>query len=388
MENKLEQLRSMVIQEMQGELSEEDKVYLLQEASTDEEVREMRNHLWAVLGSSIVEDYFRSHSDADQANRLMERIDQPPARPKIKAIYIVSLATAAAAAIILLLTVTGIFRPKMAQNEHKEYAFVDHTGKNNSIQLKLNGQTVNLDKDTNQVIAGVVRLQSSNKTLSYNSNDDKLGNNQLATLQVPAGKDYSIRLSDGSEVQLNAATTLRFPLSFTGLFRDIYINGEAYIKVAGNPSKPFRVHLPNATIQVLGTEFNVNTYDSGTAKVALVEGKVKLLGKTDSLQLKPGLQGILSSSKIQVSSFDEYETLSWRSGRFIFNEVRFEDVCRVIPRLFGVALVMDNKENGNKRFTGIIDRNQPLELQLKGLMATNAISYTIDNQQVIHIRFK
>jgi ferric-dicitrate binding protein FerR (iron transport regulator) len=168
---------------------------------------------------------------------------------------------------------------------------------------------------------------------------------------------------------------MRFPLSFTGNKRDVYINGEAYLKIAKEADKPFTVHLPNSTVLVLGTEFNVNTYE--VEKVALVKGAVKVNG----LLLNPGQQ-ITGST---INTFDEAEVLSWRQGKFVFSNTKLEDVCRIIPRIYGIGVELDDEEIGNKRFSGVIDKNKPIENVLKALKATNGIDYYSDNG-TFHIR--
>lgn len=382
MNNKFEILRSMIVQEIQGELTATQVQYLKDEAAADPEVNELRNHLWETMGNTVMESHLDSHPDEAQADKLMERIQQiPTVRHKSRRLAIGL--TAAAAVVGLLLGVTKVIQWQSSVKNPESGSVAS----NSNIQLRLaSGEVVYLDKDTSQSIAGNITLNSVSKTLTY-SNDLPAGPQQMATLQVPPGKDYSIQLSDGTLVQLNAATTLKFPMSFKGQAqRDIFINGEAYVKVSGKAAQPFIVHLPHGEVHVLGTEFNINSYDSLRPRVALVEGKVKLMAAMDTVQLQPGEQGTLSQ-EIQINSFDVYETLSWREGKYIFTEVRFEEVFQSIPRMFGVAVVMENKNKDSKTFTGILDRHQPLDIQLKGLKATGAIDYVID-QGVVHIRFE
>jgi transmembrane sensor len=367
----LEHIRLLILNELEDSLSDEDRVILTNAVQNNPDIAAMREHMHAVLNVAEVKTAIDSEATVASADRLLSSLKKRNNPAKIIAIGI-AVAAAAAVAILLLM-------PQAYKHNNPTPSYTTNT-----IQLKLNnGQVIDLGKDTNQVI-GSVKLNSSSKMLHYEDNSH--ASNQYAVLSVPSGKDYSILLSDGSRVQLNSGTTLRFPLSFSGKTREIYMSGEMYINVAANATKPFFVHLPNGDIRVLGTSFNVNTYDSGEAKIALIDGKVSVKNKKDSIQLQPGQQGILSANDLQINTFDAYETLSWREGRFIFNNARLEDVCKVIPRWFGTMLVLDNKNVADKRFTGTLDRTQPLEVFLKGLRATNGIDYSTDQQQVIHIK--
>ncbi|PWV45804.1 FecR family protein [Chitinophaga sp. S165] len=375
---KLNNIHSLVMQEIGGDLSEPDRVHLLQLASEDPEVAEVRDYLWKTVGSDEVAKYISQHPVEEQTAKLLGQLNTP--RHTGRRIVYIGTAVAAAAAIIIMFN-TGVFTSKkqleLAQGNNQP-----DTNKN--VQLALStGNVYDINNDT-AMSAANSKWKITNKTLTLE--DNRSETEQYATLRVPAGKDYSLVLPDGSRIQVNAASTVKFPLAFKKNVRDIYVTGEAFIHAAADPSKPFRVHLSGSVVDVLGTEFNVNTYDS-LAKIALVSGSVKVSSSKTNTILKPGSMGIVSSSGISVSGFDEYETLSWRTGRFVFRNAKFEDVCKVIPRWFGVRVVLDNNQLSDKRFSGMIDRYQPLELQLKGLKATGAIDYHITGDSTIHVKF-
>lgn len=335
MNTKLEDIRLLVIQEILGTLSDDGTDILSDQLSQRVEARKIREDLWQVLNVEAVQQYLKQNDNA--ADKIINRIH----RQKRRKIIYVSTATL----IIALLMVSNVYRTQVPSK---------------NIQLQLaNGQVINLSN--NNKIATVMKTHKA----------------EYATLKIPAGKDYTMNLSDGTEIQLNAATTMRFPLAFTGNKREVFINGEAYLKVAKEADKPFIVHLPNSTILVLGTEFNVNSYD--VEKVALVKGAIKV----NNVLLKPG-QELIGSV---INTFDEAEVLSWRQGKFVFCNTKLEDVCRIIPRIYGISVELDDKETGRKRFSGVIDKNKPIENVLKALKATNGIDYYSDNDNgTFHIR--
>jgi transmembrane sensor len=381
MDTNLEDIRILVLQEISGNLTEAGRETLFNELSANEDAREMRDEMRHFFTPEIM-DQIKNQPFIDPADRIINNIHS---RKRKKLIAISTLAATVAAAIIFLLFIPNLFKPQSAIEKGIPTAGITHLPNNKNIQLQLaGGQIIDLNADTSQVV-GAVNMRSSNKTLTYTTSP-AAKTAGYATLTVPAGKDYTIRLSDGTAIQLNAATSIRFPLAFTSNNREVYIDGEAYLKIAKQARQPFIVHLPNTTVKVLGTEFNVNTYDSGVAKIALVQGAVKVVGTTDSLQLTPGQEAVYTNSKLSTAPFDEMDVLSWRVGKFLFNNASLEEVCRVIPRLYGISLEIDNKEAANKRFSGVIDRHQPVENLLKALKATNGIDYYTDKTGAFHIR--
>lgn len=356
-----------------GTLTDAERTHLSQELAINADAREMSDDMHKTLATDYVLDYVKKKPSIDPADLIIERIH----RQKRRRTVTIGAVASAAAAVTAFFVISALYKPSFKVNTDVAASTSQH------IQLQLaNGQLIDLNTDTSKIIAGNVVMKNANKTLTYTAQSAAA---EYATLRVPAGKDYTIHLSDGTAIQLNAATSIRFPLSFTGNTREVYINGEAYLKVSKN-SKPFVVHLPNSIVRVLGTEFNVNTYDSGVTKVALVKGAVKLCSKVDSFQLKPGQEAVSSMTKISTHNFDEVDVLSWREGKFLFSNTKLEEVCRVIPRWFGITLQLDNKEVANKHFSGTIDRNQPVEDVLKALKATNGIDYYTDDKGIIHIK--
>lgn len=199
------------------------------------------------------------------------------------------------------------------------------------------------------------------------------------------GLDYMIKLPDGTEVYLNSATVLSFPTAFTGSKREISINGEAFLSVARDARHPFIVHLPHGSVEVLGTEFNMNSYDSGVVKVALVGGVVNMKAGGHALALKPGLEGVYRKGELYTQPFDKQSTLGWRRGIYYFDNATLEQIISILPRWFGVQVKLDNTDKAGERFTKRIYRNAPITEFLDNLKATMAIQYYIQDE-VVHIK--
>jgi len=261
--------------------------------------------------------------------------------------------------------------------------------KNIALQLA-NGQLINLSQAKDSILLENARLKNTNRSLSYTLGGKAAAAAEataLNSLRVPIGKDYRITLSDGTEVWLNSATTLQFPFRFTGKAREITITGEAYLKVAPHASQPFLVHTAHGTIQVLGTSFNINAYDAGTVKVALVEGAVRLTAGGSHVTIEPGKQAIYRvNSGIRLQSYDADEVLAWRQGKYYFSDASLNEIMSVLPRWYGITVAIDNPRLSRQRFAGVMDRNKPVTVFLDNLVQTMKISYYFDKEKVLHLQ--
>jgi ferric-dicitrate binding protein FerR (iron transport regulator) len=373
----LEEIRDLVLQEILGTLTDKDRVILEQSVAMDDRAKSLREEMMAKAKTPEVLSRLSEHNDQDYTGTILSTFKKR--RRSRTAIQLVSLSA------IVTLCAAAFWTFSERQTE-KAFSKESHNrSKESHIAVLLpSGEIFNLDSSNRQFKSGTVNLNTSNMTLTYSSKDKS--SSQFASIIVPAGKDYKLKLEDGSEIQLNSASEVRFALKFADNKREISIKGEAYIKVAPNSSKPFYVTLPNGTIQVLGTEFNVNTYDAGVNKIALINGSLKLRSSIDSVLLKPGSEALQTSKGITVNDFDPSEVLAWREGKYYFSDARLDEVCRVISRWYGTDVMLDNKSVGGERFTGVIYRNQPVDYLLTAIKATNYINYYKDNQGIIHIK--
>lgn len=196
-----------------------------------------------------------------------------------------------------------------------------------------------------------------------------------------------LQLPDGSSIQLNAATILRFPLAFTGNNREITISGEAYLTIKKDARHPFYVNLPHGTVQVLGTEFNINTYNAQEDEVALVNGSIKVRSTRDSSIIKPGYKAIVhSGAALQVDEFDPYDVLSWRKGEYPFTNASLQVVSTLIERYYGIPVQFEGQASSQK-FTGVISRKTPINNFLTGLKLTGFVNeFSFDKEGVLHIK--
>ena len=378
MSSGFEHIHQLVLEEIAGSISQADLEHLNRVTASNAEAQAMRENMLTVLTNSQVQEELAVGNERLTFEALQERRKKRAKIVSLKRLGSVAAALLAGASITLYMFTR--------QPDNREFAAATPGSKSTKrIELKLpDGEVVDLSSQQGTVQAGNLVLNNTNKTLKYTAGSTGA---TWATLRVPAGKDYTVHLNDGTEIQLNAATTLQFPMSFTGDKREVIINGEAYLQVAKRTGKPFIVHLPGISIQVLGTSFNVNTYDSGHVRIALVDGSVKINTPEKATLLKPGYELSYSENKgTQLQPFDPDRVLSWRQGIYLFRSTPFVEVSKVVSRWYGKALVVDNPIISTRAFTGYIDRNEPISVFLDNLKATKGIDYQVDEDEVIHIK--
>jgi len=176
------------------------------------------------------------------------------------------------------------------------------------------------------------------------------------TISVPAGQRANLRLSDGTNVWLNARSTITYPAYFWGASRDIQLEGEAYFEVEQYQQQPFIVHTHKYDIKVLGTKFNVESYvDPDNFSTALMEGSVEIIppGNPDkTILLSPGHKAFLENDQLTVMPIEDYDIYRWREGLLCFRETGFIELMERFEKCYGIRIIVENEKLNNKVFSG------------------------------------
>jgi transmembrane sensor len=237
-------------------------------------------------------------------------------------------------------------------------------GSSKALLTLADGTTIVLDNAANGKIAEqgpvqVVKLANGQLQYRTANKDISKSTEKINTMSTPRGGQYQLTLPDGSQVWLNAESSITYPVFFAGSERKVKITGEVYFEVAKDKTKPFRVLAGNQHVEVLGTHFNVNAYgDDGNIKTSLLEGSVKIEGRL----LKPGQ----AYSNGEVVATDVNQDVAWKNGVFNFNDQTLAQVMRQLSRWYNIDVAypvgVPRKEYG-----GEMGRNLSLAQVLKGL---------------------
>ena len=208
-------------------------------------------------------------------------------------------------------------------------------------------------------------------------------NEGIHTLKIPRGMNKQLTLTDGTQVWLNAESTLEYPETFEGKpNREVYLKGEAYFEVTKNASQPFRVKTDALETLVLGTSFNVRAYSKEDTQVTLVEGSVKVSDKhQNELRLQPGEHTDQKLNKTKVEKADDYH--SWAEGVFYFDNTELVEIMRELGRWYNINIVFTNKEIMYERLHFQANRKGTLEDALELLNTMQKVNARIEKDKVV-----
>lgn len=306
----------------------------------------------------------------------------------------------AAAAAILMFSVAGLYLYSNRQTEELAAAkpvpateeVVISPGDDKAILTLADGRQIILDSAENGMVAhqeGVNIHKTSDGQIMYSFSDAKESqteNTSIAynTVETPAGGKYQVNLPDGTRVWLNSSSALRFPAMFSGDTRDVELTGEAYFDVSSNKSRPFRVKSKDQVVEVLGTQFNINSYpEEGAVKTTLIEGSVKVHYQDKVVMLNPGqqFQSTAASTTIKTVPVDTDEVTSWKDGYFMFKNEDIHSVMRKISRWYDVEVVYAGNVP-SVGFGGNISRSKDLAEVLAVLQLTNVVKFKVEGRRV------
>ena len=189
---------------------------------------------------------------------------------------------------------------------------------------------------------------------------------QYAEMEVLYGQTSHLFLFDGTEVWLNSGTKLKYPNKFNQNERNVFIEGEAYFKVAPNKHLPFKVKTGKLEVEVLGTSFNISAYPTeSNQSVFLDEGKVQINDTAgDKIgEISPGQMAVKTDGNpaIQVQNADSYFYTSWKDGKITFNSEKLSEIAKKMERWYNVEIKFEKEALKNFNFSGTILRNKPID---------------------------
>lgn len=269
-----------------------------------------------------------------------------------------------AAAVVLVLILGGYFwignKKTVSQVAVMAKTLDVAPGKNGAILTLANGAQVVLDSLRNGVIAlqNGAQVSLTNGQLIYQQTGNATVTVAYNTISTPKGREFNLQLPDGSHVWLNAASSIRYPTTFTGKERNVEVTGEAYFEVAKNQEIPFRVKInEQAAIEVLGTQFNINAYENESAiKTTLLDGSVRVISQQTAVVLKPGQQAQNAQGVIHVISVDVNPVMAWKNGLFNFEGLSLMEAMKQLERWYDIRVQFKGAAS-KQMFSGKMYRN-------------------------------
>lgn len=339
------------------------------------------------------------HLDADKKHELWLKIRDFKSTNDIavKKIYLRTVLKIAAS-VLVILSLSGILYYSL-NNSETPFSFtetVNNTDSGNSILLITNGDKIEVQKEESKItmLGNQEGIQVNDDTIRSNNLNNTLSDKEqpLNELIVPYGKKTMLTLIDGTKVWLNAGSKFAFPQKFTGKKRIVFLDGEGYFEVAKNEKQPFIVSSKNINVEVLGTKFNVNSYNSdNSSETILLEGKVNVWSENkfikEKTQLSPNQKAIYSVTTKEIAvetALDAKNYIAWIDGWYRFSNEKLEHVLIKLERYYNVDIQYNqDKINTAKPISGKLDLKESCVDVIKILANVAEIEYKIEGEKII-----
>lgn len=379
----LYELSKLISKHIQGETSEYEETILQQWRQESPENEELFNRLVETERLEQGLSYFDS-LDVDSSWETVRR-KRLVERAKKLAKYV-----GYAAMIAGIMFSVFLFLPDSSQKQHFAQIEPVRLNKNDLVrqdQARLvlsNGEVISLDTSfkTISLEQGGAFLSDSGGLRYLKESIVAKGNPEYYhTLIIPKAGTHRIILADGTKVWLNALSTLKFPVSFSENNRKVYLTGEAYFEVAKDQTKPFLVEVSNSIVEVLGTHFNINSYDTEW-RATLFEGSIKVRNQHGSEFLSPGQEANIVGDKIEISKANIKKATAWRNEEFYFENEPMYNILMELSRWYDFEIVHDGQNDDGKHYSGSIRRTLELPKVLKVLNSLSGYQFRVDSGEL------
>ena len=294
------------------------------------------------------------------------------------------------AAILVLPLLVGIIIYRYTEEPQVEETTTITSGTSKARLILANGTSISLEQQQKRVVEeeNGTRIDLQQQQVVYeNAISDEYEELVYNELVIPRGGEYSLTLSDGTVVYMNADSKLRFPVKFDRNLRMVELEGEAYFKVQRNEKVPFIVKTSQISVQVLGTEFNVSAYaEDLVIQTTLVSGAVKVFSEDEkeSVILRPGEQAEFSriTHEIQLETVDVSYVTAWKDGRLRFQEKPLFEIMKNVARWYDVEIIYEDEEVKYYPFGCNFNRMATIESLLQIFEATGTIETRVQGRKI------
>lgn len=238
--------------------------------------------------------------------------------------------------------------------------------------IKDSGEEINLE----EIGTASIKVDTAKKTLHYiaKSKEEVI---EYHTIAVPKETDYSVTLSDGTKIKLNAGSQLRYPTRFKeGEPRKVYLSGEGYFEVVHSDKNQFVVNVEQMNVVVYGTKFNINSY-SNNIETVLEEGSVAITVNGKTQMMKPNEKSIVSKlgDNVRIEQVNARDYLSWTGGYFVFENKPLREIIETIQRWYDCEIQFDNEEVQQIVLSCHVEKTASLDDFLNAIMKTDKVKY-------------
>lgn len=374
------EIPSLLSKALLGMLSEEEKRALQQ---WREESPENEQLYGSVMNTGYIVQKSREVANVDIVNGYMNVLQKRKRNVRVRRIR--RIVSVAAGVVLPLLAVVLWYGTRQKSDVPEQVASVIRHGEVKAELVLADGTTRILSSGVTDslFVQQGASIVVQDQGVSYQG-DSSVVEERYNTLRVPRGGEYSITLSDGTIVYLNAESELRYPVKFVGEDRRVYLSGEAYFDVVHDKAHPFVVDVKNSTVRVLGTSFDVRAYaDEDEVLTTLVQGSVRFSAGKESVIWEPGEQVVLDKSgRLETREVDTYLYTAWKDGVFAFKRQRLEEIMKVVARWYDVNVFWENVSQKEVTFTGKMKRYDDFSKVVEMLEMTGNTEFMIKENNI------
>lgn len=229
------------------------------------------------------------------------------------------------------------------------------------------------------------RITSSIGGIVYNRDVASEQEPEYNVLRTERGGEYSVVLSDGTKVKINAATSLRFPVVFDSEKREVYLSGEAYFEVEKDTDRPFYVITDAMKIRVYGTSFNVNTYGDKIQTV-LVQGRIGIQGIASPKEYEVRPSELAEFNRegefVGIRKVDVEAYVGWKDGVLIFENESLEHIMDVLALWYDVDIVFRDPELKEYNFGGYLKKYENIDVILDAISRIVGVKFVVKDKTV------
>lgn len=346
----IEDIDFLLMRYVLGEMNDDEKVLVREWIAADEKHAEYYKdfqmfHLkmeWGMRANAVVHD------------SLVRRRVKARQR-RLRVLYW------SVACLIVLFSVGGILW-MLPEDEPVYVTEKIEPGKSKAVLYMASGDVVNVDGQT-----GVMKEKDGTRIeidgkegIAYRVTGGQQQEETLSNrIVIPRGGEFKLILADGTAVWLNSDSELSYPTAFAGQKREVFLRGEAYFDVKPDSLHPFIVHVDEVRIQVLGTQFNINTYAEGSIKTVLVEGSVDLRNRAgEHVVLTPNRMADYRTveGRFELTDVDVQPHVAWREGNFIFRSESLESIMNKLSVWYDLNVFYANEGLRDIRLSGNLER--------------------------------
>lgn len=301
-----------------------------------------------------------------------------------------------AAAAVLFVIATGIYfywykdPRQIGEAMALQESATIQPGGNRAMLSLADGTQIDLDENQEGVVISTHLAYLDGSSIQSPAQPDL----RRVAITTPRGGQYRVVLPDGTNVWLNAATTLEFEARPGESERVVTLNGEAYFDVTsrrGVAKTTFKVKTRRQEVTVLGTGFNVSAYDESPETITtLVQGRVRVTDlnprrnerPAGTWVLEPGFQAVTTAKHTQTSTANLESAIGWKNGDFVFDGSSIQEIMQQLSRWYDIDIQYRGSVT-TEVFGGKIARTKDIGDVLRVLELTGGVTFAIENRTII-----